>query len=144
MTWTYTEDPVGISRDAVRLLIGDVVVSEPQISDEAIMFALSECLNDNYAAGAYCCRLIGAKYARLVDTEVDDGGIISKFSQLSKNYTDLARHLDLLGKKVGGGLGLPAAGGISNADVSAAHKDTDRPTAAFGVTTDTNHDVDNS
>lgn len=139
MTWTFDQAPgtatAAQRRDAVRHLIGDTLTTDQQVSDEAIAFTLSECGNNIYGAAAFSCRLISAKYARLVDTEVDDGGIIAKYSQRRDAYRLLAVQIETQAKKIGTqSLGVPAAGGISISDVDSAHRNTDRPTAAFGVT----------
>ena len=36
MTWTYTNNPAGSSRDALRLAVGDTIENDPRLSDEEV------------------------------------------------------------------------------------------------------------
>ena len=41
MTWTYTNNPAGSSRDALRLAVGDTIENDPRLSDEEVEHFLS-------------------------------------------------------------------------------------------------------
>lgn len=139
MTFTYAKNPgtetPAQRKDSVRLLVGDTDYDDKQLEDEEIFFSLSTASNDIFAAGAICARLIAAKYARLVDTTVDETGIRARYDQRQKSYSDLAVRLDNQSKQygVGGTLGVPAAGGISVSDVKSADTDSDRVKSVFTV-----------
>ena len=115
-------DPSDSLIDAVRFLVGDVAAT-PVLTDEQIQFALDQSNDNTYAAAAVCARALAAQYARRVDTEFET--LSTSYSQLSKQYADLARRLDMQAKKAGG-LGVPMAGGITKTDVEAARADANR------------------
>lgn len=139
MTYTYGRNPGTTTpaqrKDSVRLLVGDTDENDKQLEDEEIEFFLSQASNDVYAAGAIAARTIAAKYARLVDTTVDETGIRARYDQRQKAYSDLATMLDKQSKSYGsaGSLGVPSAGGISSTDVDSAVLDTDRVKPIFNV-----------
>lgn len=114
-------DPTTDSVDSVRLLIGDTETPF-QLSDLEIQFGLDQSSNV-YAAAAICARALSARYARRVDTKFET--VESKYSQLRSSYEQLARSLEQQAKKRGA-MGVPLAGGISEADVELARDDTDR------------------
>jgi hypothetical protein len=136
MTWTYTAAPSTTTpegrRDAVRVLIGDTDTTDQQITDEVIAFALDQSGDEVYEAGAIIARSLAAKYARLVDTKVED--VETKYSQRRDTYMQLARDLEAQAEKYGSSsLGVPIAGGISISEMEAARDDTDRVPALFKV-----------
>lgn len=107
---------------SVRFLVGDAI--EPyQLSDAEIAFALDQMGNNTYMAAAFCARALSAFYARRVDTRFE--AIDSKYSQLRDSYERLARSLESQGKRQGG-LGLPAAGGLTKSDIDLAAQNSDR------------------
>ena len=120
-------DPSDSLIDAVRFLVGDVGATSV-LTDEQIQFALDQSGDNTHAAAAVCARALSAQYARRVDTKFET--LSTSYSQLSKQYADLARRLDMQAKKMGG-LGLPVAGGITKADVETAHANADRVPAFF-------------
>ncbi len=140
MTFTYSQNPGNSTaqqrKDAVRILVGDTDENDQQIQDEEIVFALSQTSNNVYSAGALVCRLIAAKYARLVDTTVDETGIRARYDQRQKSYRDLAKELDSQARTLGtsGGLGIPVAGGITYDDVRSVVDDNNRVQPVFRVT----------
>jgi hypothetical protein len=113
--------PTSVSQQIaqVRFLVGD---TENELSNRDILFALDQNSNP-YAAAAICARALSARYARRVDTKFET--IESKYSQLRDSYEQLARSLDAQAKRKGA-LGLPVAGGISNAEVETVQNDPDR------------------
>lgn len=95
MTWTYDSAPgtttAAGQRDAVRLLVGDTLSSDPQVTDEEIAFALLEAGDNVYGAGSWIAQAIAGKYARRVSMSAD--GVSQQFSQRQKHYADLADSL---------------------------------------------------
>lgn len=136
MTWTYTDSPNTTTpegrRDAVRVLVGDTISTDQQIADEVVAFALEQSGDEVYEAGAIIARSLAAKYARLVDTTVED--VETKYSQRRDVYMSLARDLEAQAEKYGASsLGIPVAGGISITEMESARDDTDRVPALFKV-----------
>lgn len=133
MTWTYGEAP-GTStaderRDAVRLLIGDTDTTDQQVQDSEISFALLETSDEIYGAAALMARTLASKFAREVDVTFD--AVRDSNSQRADAYHKLAVRLDKKASTAGGGLGVPAAGGISIADIDGVEDNPDRPDPAF-------------
>jgi hypothetical protein len=125
MTWTYGGDPSANDRDAVRYLIGDTNTAKQQLSDEEIAFSLAE-EGGKYRAAAAACRAIAAKYGRMVDKAVGD--LRLSYSQLQKQYLDLAEKLDT---KSSAGTAIPYQGGQTVSDKNVDDLDTDRVQPAF-------------
>ena len=129
MTWTYDATNLGTTTDAerldaVRFLIGDTNTNDQQVQDEEIAFALDQNGSNIYATAAWVAKGIAAKFARLVDVELD-GQLSESYSQLQKHYGDLASELDYQAKSISGGLGF-AAGGLSKATMKTVRDNTDR------------------
>jgi hypothetical protein len=135
MAWTYSNSELNTTTEAgrlntVRLLIGDIIETDPLLQDEEIIFALDQAGQNVYGAASWACRVIASTFARAVDTQLD-GALESKFSDRIKHYTLMSQQLMDLGKSVGGkGMGV-FGGGISNAAIKVAELDTDRPEPAF-------------
>lgn len=135
----YTYDPMDLVTttptgrlNAVRLLVGDNDIHNPQMQNEEINFSLSENNNNVYFSAAFCARLLASKYARMVNTQLD-GALEAEYSDRIKQYTILAIQLSEMGKKMGGrNIGV-AAGGISRMAMDTANKDADRPLPAFNI-----------
>lgn len=69
-TWTYAS-PATDEKDAVRFLIGDTDSRRQLISDEEILWAISDAGN-RYSAAATCCRLLGSEAATAGSVTVGD------------------------------------------------------------------------
>ena len=122
MTWTYDPTNLGTTTaaerlDAVRFLVGDTNTVDQQVQDEEIAFALDQNGNNIYATAAWVAKGIAAKFARLVDVELD-GQLSESYSQLQKHYGDLASELDYQSKSV--------SGGLSKATMNVVEDNTDR------------------
>jgi hypothetical protein len=129
MAWSYDEtnlstDTASGRLNAVRLLVGDTDTGDQQIRDEEITFALTQNGDNVYLTASWVARSIAAKYARLVDTDLD-GQLAESYSQLQAHYKGLSDTLEYQGKTTSGGLGF-AAGGLSRARMKAVESDTDR------------------
>ena len=138
VTWTYNPAS-GLAKDTVRLLIGDTVVTDPQMQDEelAVFIAARGTL---YGAAADACRSLAAKYSRSV-TQSGGGSASAAFSDLSKAYTRMAVTLDAKGV---GLAAMPYAGGISIADKQLDLDDDDRVPPRFRSGLDDNSVVPGS
>lgn len=116
MAWTY--DPTNLDKstaagrlNVVRFLVGDTESSKPQVENEEINFSLSESQDDVYYASLYIAQSLAAKYARLVNTELD-GDLRMEYSDLVTNYRSLSDELSAKAKTIGSRLGV-SAGGLS-------------------------------
>ena len=133
-TWTYNGTPGNADasgrRDAVRFLIGDTDVTDKQVFDAEIEFALAETGNGVYGAAAIVLRSLSTKFAKMASTTIETLKI--EYGERSESYDTLARKYERMAKKKDG-VGLPLAGGISVTAVDTAESDTDRVEPAFKV-----------
>jgi hypothetical protein len=137
MTWTYDPSLLGDTNNSdrlhsVRLLIGDTESTDPQVEDEEVLFALGQSVGNIYDAGYFLCRILAAKYARLVDTALDKG-LSEKNDNLSKKYTQLSDSIKAIGRSVKGDIGGVSGGGIKISAMVAANSDPDRLKPQFGT-----------
>lgn len=136
MTWTYTNDPVSVPVDEVRLLIQDTDSSDPLISNEEVLYFISK--GGAGIGAAYLAALsISAKFGRLADERT--GQVEVKWSQRSRAYAALAA--DLKKQMALATNPLPYAGGISVSDINNNRAKTDRSQEAFslGISDNTTH-----
>lgn len=105
----------------VRFYVGDTATPY-LLTDEQIELAIDATTSD-LAAAALCARSLSARFAREVDKRFET--IQSSNGQKSAAFEMLARNLSQQAKRAGG-LGVPLAGGISNAEMDAADADEDR------------------
>jgi len=136
MSWSYDNtnlDKTTASgrRNAVRMLIRDTDQSDQLIEDEEIDFHLSETSNDVYLAAAASCDSLAAFFARLADSQIDDGALQIKYSKSVDGYRSMGRQYRNTAKRTGGALGLPRGGGISKSTSDSVRADTDRVEPAF-------------
>ena len=128
MTWTYTNDPANVQRDAVRLLIQDTDSTDALVSDEEIAYFLAKGGSD--IGAAYLAALsVSAKFGRLADERT--GEIEVKWSQRSRSYAALAA--DLKKQIIMYAAPVPYAGGISISDIDTRRSNTDRTAEAFSL-----------
>jgi hypothetical protein len=146
MTWTYANSTLDVTQaigrlNAVRLLVGDTDSSDQQMEDEEIYFSLSQASDNIYNAASFVCKLLAAKYSRLVTTMADRGVSIN-YSDRITHYTNLATQIDALAKKVSGKtLGI-MIGGVLVTDVYIADTDTSRVAPEFVVDQFDNPNID--
>jgi len=126
MTWTYSGDPSASDRDEVRFLTGDTDTTDQQATDEEIAYAVAN-EPTNVSAAIRVLRALAGKYARKADKDVGDLKI--KWSQVSKNYMDMAKFLE--DSDSSSVLPTPYAGGISVSDKQSVDQDTDRINPSF-------------
>ena len=137
MAWTYSASNLTTTTapgrvNSVRLLVGDTDTADQLVQDEEINFALDQANNNVYAAGSWVCRVIAAKFSRMVDTTLD-GALSAKYSTRSKQYQQLATQIEAQGKKISGkSLGV-FGGGYSSSAMQVANEDPDRVKPAFSI-----------
>jgi hypothetical protein len=134
MAWSYEETDLRTTTasgrlNTVRLLLGDTDSNDQQVQNEEIAFALAQNNNNVYYAGAWCARIVAAKYSRKVTTSIDNA-ISADYSDLAKQYNKLAESLEYQGKKSGAVVGIKA-GGITKSGVDAIRANTNRITPSF-------------
>ena len=134
MAWSYEETDLRTTTasgrlNTVRLLLGDTDSNDQQVQNEEIAFALAQNNNNVYYAGAWCARIVAAKYSRKVTTSIDNA-ISADYSDLAKQYKKLAESLEYQGKKSGAVVGIKA-GGITKSGIDAIRADTNRITPSF-------------
>lgn len=134
MAWSYEETDLRTTTasgrlNTVRLLLGDTDSNDQQVQNEEIAFALAQNNNNVYYAGAWCARIVAAKYSRKVTTSIDNA-ISADYSDLAKQYQKLAESLEYQGKKSGAVVGIKA-GGITKSGVDAIRANTNRITPSF-------------
>lgn len=122
MTWSYT-DPSASDKDAVRFAIGDTNTADQQLSDEEILWTLTQ-RTTVIGAALLCCDALIARYARLVTQSV--GSVSVSYSDRLGNYRDLKDQL-----KICGPAALPFAGGTKVSEKETADEDEDRDPPMF-------------
>ena len=135
MTATYTNNPAGSTRDAVRLLVFDnnvTTAANAKLSAEEIQFFIDRNSHISLAA-AEAAEAIAANFAsggaskQVGDLRIDGVGT---------TYTELAATLrSQAGRRAGSGA---YAGGTSITDKDAQEADTDRIQPAISVGMDDN------
>jgi hypothetical protein len=129
MTWSYLPQLLSTSsKDQVRLLIGDVISTCPQLADEEIVY-FAGLRPSVYGAAAECCRALANRYARSVDQQA--GTTKFAFSQMAKQYLQQAAYLDSKAAELGAG--LPYCGGISVTDKQVQEMTADRVEPNFTI-----------
>ena len=134
MAWSYEETDLRTTTasgrlNTVRLLLGDTDSNDQQVQNEEIAFALAQNNNNVYYAGAWCARIVAAKYSRKVTTSIDNA-ISADYSDLAKQYNKLAESLEYQGKKSGAVVGIKA-GGITKSGIDAVRANANRITPSF-------------
>ena len=130
--WTYYPTQLATNKTSqVRLLIGDVVSTDPQMQDEEINWFLT-MRSSVWGAAAECCTTLATKFARSVDQAVGTAKI--SFSQMAKSYIGRAAFFNAKAAMMGSG--MPYAGGLSAADMLNALNNDDRvqPQFTIGIT----------
>lgn len=125
MTWTYSGDPKGSEKDAVRFLVGDTDSSDPLLQDEEIQYLVDTEGSTIYAAVA-AALAISAKFSRLADREIRYE-IRVDLSQKAKAYAELGARLRQQATIVV----YPTAGGVDRAEKDVQRQDTSVVQPAF-------------
>lgn len=129
MTWSYNPSLVAKNaKDAVRLLIGDVLMADPQLQDEEINYMVSQ-RSTLYGAAAECCRSLAARFSRSVDQQAGTSKLF--YSQMAKAYTQKTIEFEL--NATLSGAAVPIMGSISISDKQAQELDTNRVRPQFTI-----------
>ena len=137
MAWSYDVADLNTTTSSgrlntVRLLVGDTDTSDQLVQNEEITFALAQVGDNIYYAGSWVCKVIAAKFSRMVTTTLD-GALSANYSDRAKQYQQLSIQIEAQGKKTSGkSLGV-FGGGISVVDVEAVRVNPDRVKPAFSV-----------
>lgn len=92
MSWTYTDAPATVPRDAVRLELGDTSATDPlPITDAAVAYYLSEENDVVLMAAARAADSLAAYYARQTDYSM--GSLSQSASQRREHFKTLAAQL---------------------------------------------------
>jgi len=91
MAWTYTDDPAGSPRDALRLKIGDIKQDDPLLSDQEVQYFLEKHSGDVLLAAIEACEALAARFAR--DAAEYVGDLNNSPAKKSENYLVLAMQL---------------------------------------------------
>lgn len=119
MSWTYNTE-LTVSRDQLRLLIGDTLSTDQQFSNEELDWMLTENGNGLYRSAASACRMLAARYSRYADKWVGDLKILA--SQKSRSYLAMA---DTFAQQASTqSWAVPTAGGVYVAEKEAAAENT--------------------
>jgi hypothetical protein len=129
--WTYNPAQITtVPLYQVRRLIGDVINSDQQLSDDEITFALSQ-RPGIYGPAADCCRYIASQYSRKADT-VAPGELRTAYSVQAGAYASRAAEFDTIARMRGAGA-VVYAGGISVSDKQTNEVDPDRVAPQFNL-----------
>lgn len=137
MSWSYSATDLNTTTssgrlNSVRLLVGDTDTTDQLVQNEEITFALSQAGNNIYYASSWICKVIAAKFSRMVDTQLD-GALSAKYSDRSKQFQQLAIQIEAQGKKTSGKTLGVFGGGISVADMTLVNANPDRVQPAFTI-----------
>ena len=91
MSWTYTNNPSGSSRDALRLAVGDTIEDDPRLSDEAVDHFLGLYPESLNLAAADAAEAIAARYSSMAVSYVGD--LDNSPHLKAEYYLKLARQL---------------------------------------------------
>ena len=91
MTWTYTNNPTGSSRDALRLAVGDTTENDPRLSDEEVEHFLGLYPDSLDLAAAKAAEAIAARYSSMAVSYV--GALDNSPHLKAEYYLKLARQL---------------------------------------------------
>ena len=91
MTWTYTNNPSGSSRDALRLAVGDTTENDPRLSDEEVEHFLGLYPDSLDLAAAKAAEAIAARYSSMAVSYVGD--LDNSPHLKAEYYLKLARQL---------------------------------------------------
>ena len=91
MSWTYTNNPGGSSRDALRLAVGDTIENDPRLSDEEVEHFLALYPDSLDLAAAKAAEAIAARYSSMAVSYVGD--LDNSPHLKAEYYLKLARQL---------------------------------------------------
>lgn len=92
MSWSYSGDPSESAMDAVRFTIADTLAENAYVTDEEILWALSQSEQNVSAASVIVARALSAQFSTLSDEEI--GPLKFKYAERAKNYEKIANRLE--------------------------------------------------
>lgn len=122
MAWTYTGNPASSAKDAVRFTIADTKSEDAYVTDEEILWALSQTGQNISAASAIIARALSAQFSTLSDEEI--GPLKFKYAERAKNYEKIATRLESQSASSQVNLSGVYGGGIEVADKLQNQQDT--------------------
>jgi len=91
LSWTYTNNPTGSIRDALRLAVGDTIENDPRLSDEEVEHFLGLYPDSLDLAAAKAAEAIAARYSSMAVSYVGD--LDNSPHLKAEYYLKLARQL---------------------------------------------------
>jgi hypothetical protein len=134
MAWTYSEDPMTSTKDAVRFEIQDTNPAAQLLSDAEISYALTvEGVNspensnqyEVLEAAAHCMEALARRFAALADRQ--SGTLKIGSTKRAEQYAERAAELRLRAQE----LHAPYAGGISRSEKVAQAQNPNREGSMF-------------
>ena len=96
MTWTYSGDPSTSTRNYVRFLISDTVITDQLFSDEELNYIIIEWSGDAYSAAREAAEILIARFAREADSSsksVGDISVSESYANKITHYKELAANI---------------------------------------------------
>lgn len=124
----YSDDPLNVPADEVRVLLGDTSTS-PDLSDNTILYLLSK-MGSPLRAAARGAELLASKYSK-VSSDRQVGPLRVANSRMKAKSEEFARLARTLWARAAAAGGAPYAGGISQSDKESRAADGDRVRPAF-------------
>jgi hypothetical protein len=112
-TWTFAAD-FTLIRDQIRQMIGDIISSDPLISDEAIAFFYARSGSDLAAGALLAARAAAAKLALEFDKDID--GLKTSRSQRHKAMLDTIAHLEAEQAAGNFDFTMPTSGAVADSE----------------------------
>ena len=128
MTWTFVPDYT-LVRDQIRVMVGDVLSTDPLLDDAAITFFYARAGNDLAGGALLAARAAAAKLALEFDKDID--GLKTSRSQRHKAMLDTIAQLDAEVSAGNFAFTAPEAGevaDVANYPKEFAHTDIAAPT----------------
>ncbi len=126
-TWTYSGDPTASTLDEVRFLVTDTDQSDQLISDEEILYLITD-RGSARGAAADACERIALEFAKeasekqVGDLRLSLGERAASFESRAKSLRSDRERFKAI---------VPRIGGVSVSDKRARERDADRTTPAF-------------
>lgn len=117
MSWVY-DVSLTTGKDQIRLLIGDIDISDQQLQDEEIAYFISTEANV-YQAASRCAMALCARYRRKADSK-QVGDLKLVYKSTADGYAKLSDELQSRGMTHQ----IPSAGGIKVGEQSAYENNT--------------------
>ena len=124
MTWSYSSPLDGL-KDQVRYLVADTDTDDQLVTDEEILWQLTQ-YSDTRQAAVAVAQQIAVKFARYATVRSNDLSV--DWNARATQYRMIAEDLKRQQQET---WAQPYAGGISESDKEAVEEDTDRTLPSF-------------